>query len=83
MQSVRPGARAKVFYSNRSQAVRLPKDVAFPESVTEVQVLVVGDALLLKPAPRGWDELFRNPAFHAAPDFLHSRDEPEVQERDW
>ncbi|MBV8473788.1 MAG: AbrB/MazE/SpoVT family DNA-binding domain-containing protein [Hyphomicrobiales bacterium] len=29
-------ARTKIFRSNRSQAVRLPRDVAFPEGVEEV-----------------------------------------------
>ena len=31
--------RTKLFRSNRSQAVRLPKDVAFPEGVEEVTIL--------------------------------------------
>ncbi len=32
--------RTKLFQSNRSQAVRLPKEVAFPESVRSVTVLL-------------------------------------------
>ena len=33
-------AHTKIFKSNRSQAVRLPKDVALPESVVEVLSLI-------------------------------------------
>jgi len=33
--------RTTVFRSNRSQAVRLPKNVAFPESVREVAICVM------------------------------------------
>ena len=48
-------ARAKVFWSGPSQAVRLPK--AFRFSTDEVTVRKVGDALILEPAPRrGWPE---------------------------
>jgi len=36
-------AHTKVFTSNRSQAVRLPKDVAFPEEVREVEIIAFPD----------------------------------------
>jgi len=46
-------ARAKIFWSGPSQAVRLPK--AFRFTTDEVTVRKVGDALILEPAPkRGW-----------------------------
>ena len=32
-------ARTKLFKSNRSQAVRLPKEIAFPEGVKEVTII--------------------------------------------
>ena len=35
-------ASSTVFTSNRSQAVRLPKAVAFPEGVREVDILKIG-----------------------------------------
>jgi antitoxin VapB len=43
-------ARAKVFWSGPSQAVRLPK--AFRFTTGEVTVRKVGDALILEPAPK-------------------------------
>ncbi len=47
--------RAKVFWSGRSQAVRLPKEFRF--TTDEVLVRRVGDTLVLEPAdewPAGW-----------------------------
>ena len=35
--------RTTVFKSNRRQAVRLPKAVALPETVTEVDVIRLGE----------------------------------------
>ena len=46
-------AKAKIFWSGPSQAVRLPK--AFRFTTDEVTVRKVGDALILEPAPkRAW-----------------------------
>lgn len=51
-------ARTKLFQSNRSQAVRLPKDVAFPEGVSEVRILREGATRVVAPADRVWDDFF-------------------------
>ncbi|GAB3194456.1 type II toxin-antitoxin system VapB family antitoxin [Nesterenkonia suensis] len=83
MTAARASDRARVFYSNRSQAVRLPREVAFPRSVRDVLVIPVEDMLLLKPAPKGWAELFDDPANHAAPDLLQPREQLELQDREW
>ena len=50
-------ATTRLFQTNRTQAVRLPKAVAFPESVQEVEVLVVGEARLIVPKGRRWTQL--------------------------
>ena len=50
-----------VFTSNRSQAVRLPKAVAFPEDVKELRVIKEGKGLLLLPANAVWDDFFDRP----------------------
>lgn len=42
--------QASVFKSNRSQAVRLPKPVALPESVKKVDIIALGQARLIIPA---------------------------------
>jgi len=43
---------AKVFWSGRSQAVRLPKD--FRLTVDEVRIRRHGDALILEPIATDW-----------------------------
>jgi hypothetical protein len=45
---------AKVFWSGRSQAVRLPKE--FRVDDTELKITRVGSALLLRPVRTGLDE---------------------------
>ena len=52
-------SRTKLFRSNRSQAVRLAKEVAFPDSVREVTILRDGDRRLIVPADRRWDDFLR------------------------
>jgi antitoxin VapB len=70
-------SRTKVFQSNRSQAVRLPKDVAFPKGVKEVAVLRDGKRRVIVPANAVWDDFFDATGVDLAP-----RDEPRAQERD-
>jgi antitoxin VapB len=48
-------ARSTIFVSNRSQAVRLPKVVAFPEGVHQVEVLRLGNSRLITPVGRRWE----------------------------
>lgn len=50
--------RSTVFTTNRSQAVRLPKQVAFPDSVHQVEITKVGASRMISPAGRRWDEFF-------------------------
>ncbi len=71
--------RASVFKSNRSQAVRIPKELAFPDDVKEVYVIRRGKKLEIIPVDALWDDFFdRGPN----PDFPE-RDQPPVQERDF
>ncbi|WP_295708505.1 type II toxin-antitoxin system VapB family antitoxin [uncultured Brevundimonas sp.] len=53
--------KATVFKSNRSQAVRLPKAVAFPDDVKELRVIREGNGLLLVPADAVWDDFLKGP----------------------
>ncbi|MCC2637843.1 MAG: putative plasmid protein [Moraxellaceae bacterium] len=73
-------AEAKLFISNKSQAVRLPKPVAFPPGVERVEVIELGRSRLLTPAGARWDDFFESPA--ASPDFMTERDQPAAQERE-
>ncbi|MBW7903831.1 MAG: antitoxin [Rhodocyclaceae bacterium] len=43
---------AKIFWSGRSQAVRLPKDFRF--STDEVRIRKYGDAVILEPIVTDW-----------------------------
>lgn len=56
-----PYAKATVFTSNRSQAVRLPKALAFPDGVKELRVIPQGKGLLLVPIDALWDDFFDRP----------------------
>jgi antitoxin VapB len=53
--------RTTVFQSNRSQAVRLPKDVAFPEGTKEVTILRDGKRRVIVPSNVLWDDFFDAP----------------------
>ncbi|MGP0091884.1 MAG: type II toxin-antitoxin system VapB family antitoxin [Xanthobacteraceae bacterium] len=50
--------RSTVFTSKRSQAVRLPKAVAFPPDVHQVEIIKIGHGRLVSPVGRRWDDLF-------------------------
>jgi antitoxin VapB len=69
--------RTNLFQSNRSQAVRLPKDVAFPEGVRDVAILRDGARRVIVPADRIWDDFFAAPGVD-----LGARDQPAAQERE-
>ena len=69
-----------VFFSNRSQAVRLPKAVALPENVKRVEVIAVGRTRIITPAGETWDEWFDGNSISA--DFMDNREQPGMQERE-
>jgi antitoxin VapB len=52
---------AALFKSNRNQAVRIPRDMEFPEGVKKVLIRKVGNALVLTPADDFWDDFFSRP----------------------
>jgi antitoxin VapB len=75
------GDRARVFWSGRSQAVRLPKDYRF--DVDEVRIRRRGAAVILEPIPLDWSWL--DALHHAGPldaDAANAaREEPGTQDR--
>ena len=75
-------SRTTVFRSNRTQAVRLAKDVALPESVTEVEIRAIGDVRVILPVRRDWRDWWTS-GMPVTDDFLVDRDEPTAQEREW
>lgn len=72
--------RAGVFKSNTSQAVRLPKAVALPDSVKKVDIVQLGRSRLIAPAGEAWDSWFDGEG--VSDDFMCDRDQPVDQERD-
>ena len=70
----------KLFKSNQSQAVRLPKAVSFPDSIKEVDVISIGNKRLIIPSGGSWDSWFDG--IDVSGDFMVSRNQPEDQERE-
>jgi antitoxin VapB len=69
-----------LFKSNRTQAVRLPKSVAFPETVKQVEILKVGNSLVITPVGQRWTDFFLNGP-RLSEDFERP-EQPPVQERE-
>ena len=69
--------RTTLFQSNRSQAVRLPKSVAFPEGVKEVTVLRDGVRRVIVPSNAVWEDFFDEPGLD-----LEERDQPSAPARE-
>lgn len=70
----------KIFKSNRSQAVRLPKEVAYPETVKEVEITAIGNKRVIAPAGQSWDDWFDGPGVSS--DFMPERQQPKDQLRE-
>jgi len=66
-----------LFKSNRTQAVRLPKDVAFPDDVKHVTIIRDGKRRIIAPVDASWDDFFS-----AAGIDLGARAQPEAQVRE-
>lgn len=72
--------KTRIFRSNRSQAVRLPKEVAFPESVKDVEITTFGNKRVIEPVGQSWDDWFEAPGVSS--DFMMERKQPEDQRRE-
>ncbi len=69
--------RTTLFLTHKSQAVRLPKDVAFPEQVREVTILRDGVRRIVVPSGALWDDFFDGSGIDLPP-----RQQLALQERD-
>lgn len=70
---------AKVFMTNRSQAVRLPKEYQF--DTEEVFIRKVGEDVILSPRPRDWRTYLAS-APVASDAFMANVEDLPVQERE-
>ena len=73
-------SHTKVFFSNRSQAIRLNKDVALPDNVAEVDIIAEGNKRIIVPAGESWDVWFDGPV--VSDDFMETREQPGDQLRE-
>jgi antitoxin VapB len=74
-------AKSTVFKSNKTQAVRLPKAVALPDHVKQVEIIKRGNTRIIVPAGGSWQEFFADNRLDA--DFLEDRHQGVPQERDF
>jgi len=55
----------RAFKSGNSQAVRIPAELAYPDTDVELSIRRVGDALVIEPVAaereRAWDRLINGP----------------------
>jgi antitoxin VapB len=73
-------AKTRTFRSGNSEAVRLPKDVAFGEGV-ELVVVRSGDVVTLYPAATSIPEMIARLAVLPRPPSIEERDDEELPER--
>lgn len=74
-------ATTTVFSNNRTQAVRLPAEARFPDTVRKVDVRVVGLDRIISPADSAWDSFFLGGST-ASDDFMTGRASQEQPERE-
>ena len=67
---------AKVFWSGRSQAVRLPAACRF--HVSEVEIVKRGDTVTMRPRGKNWAVFFNSPTRGS----LAERQQPPLDERE-
>lgn len=70
-------ATTTVFNNNRTQAVRIPKDMAYPPG-TRLTIEKNGDVITLRPLQPGWASFFAIPVEPGDEDFMRER--PEIFE---
>jgi antitoxin VapB len=73
--------QSTIFLSNRSQAVRLPKAVAFPEGVHRVEIIKLGHSRLITPVGQRWDDFFLDGP-EVSEDFMTDREQPPAGDRE-
>jgi antitoxin VapB len=54
-------AQSSVFKTNRTQAVRIPKALAFPDHVKKVNITTQGSSLIITPIEMSWEEFMKSP----------------------
>ena len=76
-----PVARSKTFKSGNSEALRLPRDVAYGEGV-ELVIVRSGDVMTIYPAAMSIPSMIERLQSLPAPSKIEQRDVEELPERD-
>lgn len=74
-------ARSRTFRSGNSEAIRLPRDVAFGDDV-ELLIVRSGDVMTIYPATLSLPEMIAQLGEMPAPPYVERRDDEEIPERD-
>jgi antitoxin VapB len=72
--------RTRTFRSGNSEAIRLPRDVAFGEDV-ELVIVRSGDVMTIYPAATSIPEMIARLRSLPAPPNIETRDDEEISER--
>ncbi len=72
--------QATIFTNNKSQAIRIPKALAFPDGIKKVSIIPAGNGRLITPVETAWDNWFAGDA--VTTDFMAERGQPTDQERE-
>jgi len=75
-----PIVRSRTFRSGNSQAVRLPREIAFPEG-TEVTIVRSGEVMTIYPTKPPISEMIERLLSLPGPDAIEVRDTEEIPER--
>jgi antitoxin VapB len=76
-----PTVRSRTFRSDNSEAIRLPRDVAFGED-TEVVIVRSGDVMTIYPAAMPIPEMIARLIALPVPPSIERRDDEPLAERD-
>lgn len=72
--------RSNLFRINKSQALCLPKPIAYSDCVKQVDIVMQGRARIITPAGESWDTWFDGEG--VSEDFMMDREQPAHQERE-
>ncbi|NJM51238.1 MAG: AbrB/MazE/SpoVT family DNA-binding domain-containing protein [Sphingomonadales bacterium] len=70
--------KSRIFKSNRSQAVRIPKDLAFPDTIKDVIIRRSGNDLIISPKDTFWEDFFAQPGI----DIIEPEDNLPLEQRE-
>lgn len=74
-------AVSTVFKNNRTQAIRMPAEMRFDDSIKKVEVRAVGKERIISPVESSWDSFF-HADLTPTEDFMSERADQNQEERE-